>query len=858
VRGKVPVGAPDWIAYDPMSFSQDLGREHGRLDSPGAQHGLPCSHAQARFWYEEQLQPGTSARNVFARWRLEGDVSATHLEKAWNVLIARHPSLRTRFTSDDGEPMQIVDDTVDFQVRELNLTLLSPAASDAEAERIAALEALTPFDIAVAPLLRVMHVRLRERVSILMVTAHHLIADGWSFGILARELGTIAAALDARRPFELTPLTLTYAGYALREHERFRATGLTAEKAALRTLMSGYRRFELAPDHARPAIQTSNGEIASILLDRELTGQLAAVARENGSTLFMASYAALLVLLHRESGETDIAISTQVTGRDDLDVENVVGTFVNTIPLRTHVEPDATYLALLENVRDVVSDAFDLRHVPLGLLVDIVKPKRDLSRSGLFSINFIFQRSFIENAAYGPFNLVDLPSRTVGAMYDLCFFMVERPEGWRLSCEYNTDLFAAETVTALLARLEALMRGIVADPTGRIAAFALPSAPARKQQALPVATSARVTTDAVSSTAVEREAQIRAIVRELLENDDFANTDDLFALGFHSLLAMRLLARVKRLRGIDLTLRTLLEQPTVAALAARIDLLEEALQPVAAPEPIILLNPNGTQEPFFFFHSDLAADGLYCRRLAALVGPDQPIYAIAPHGTAGLPAFASVEEMADDYVSRIRALRPAGPYRLGGYCIGGLAAYEVARRLAEHGEIADRVVLVNSVALPRRAIAAFDALVRKVGLNVEMQRKLRARLCYNLAWLHAAIVSGPIGALKLVVGRFVKLRNRREPVWQMAEFPPEKRDEAERAVAYVNAAAFTYHLKPYAGDVTLIWGDGQDVRGHHPAAEWRSVARNTRLLLMSGGRAGPLNTNIDEFAVVLREALHGG
>jgi aryl carrier-like protein len=844
-----------------MSFSQDIGREHGRLDSSGAQHGLPCSHAQARFWYEEQLQPGTSARNVFARWRLEGDVSATHLEKAWNVLVARHASLRTRFINDDGEPLQIIEDAVDFQVRELNLTLLSPPASDAEAERIAALEALTPFDIASAPLLRVTHVRLRERVSILMVTAHHLIADGWSFGILAREFGSIAAALDARRPFELTPLTLTYAGYALRERERFAASGLTEEKAALRTLMSGYRRFELAPDHARPAIQTSNGEIASILLDRALTGQLAAVARENGSTLFMASYAALLVLLHRESGETDIAISTQVTGRDDLDVENVVGTFVNTIPLRTHVERDATYLALLENVRDIVSDAFDLRHVPLGLLVDIVKPKRDLSRSGLFSINFIFQRSFIENAAYGPFKLVDLPSRTVGAMYDLCFFMVERPEGWRLSCEYNTDLFATETVTALLTRLEALMRGIVADPTERITVFALPPGPARKQLAPEVATPATgmvSSASVIASTAAERQAQIRAIVSELLENDHFANTDDLFALGFHSLLAMRFLARVKRLRGVDLTLRTLLEGPTVAALAARIDLLQEALQSVAAPEPIILLNPNGTQEPFFFFHSDLAADGLYCRRLAALVGPDQPIYAIAPHGTAGLPAFASVEEMADDYVSRIRAIRPAGPYRLGGYCIGGLAAYEVARRLAAQGEIADRVVLVNSVALPRRAIAAFDALVRKVGLQVEMQRKLRARLCYNLAWVHAAIVSGPIGALKLIVGRFTKLRNRREPVWQMAEFPPEKRDEAERAVAYVNAAAFTYHLKPYAGDVTLIWSDGQDVRGQHPADEWRSVARNTRLLLMSGGRAGPLNTNIDEFAVVLREALHGG
>ena len=839
-----------------MNLSNTPG--HQRLNPPPMDErpAAPCSQAQARFWYEEQLQPGTSVRNVFARWRLEGDVSTAHLDKAWGTLIARHPSLRTRFVNNDGEPVQIVEPTIEFHVRELDLTLLPSADSEAEAERIAAREAQAPFDLTLAPLLRVLHVRLRERVSILMVTAHHMVADGWSFGILAREMGLIAAALESRRPIELAAPSMTYVEYAKREQDILSSNALAREKTALLKLMDGYHRFELAPDAPRPAMQTVNGEITSILLDRQLTNRLTTLAREHASTLFMVSYAALLALFNRETGETDIAISTQVTGRDDVETENVIGTFVNSIPLRTQFDNATTYIELLENVRDVVSDAFDLRQVPLGTLIEILKPKRDLSRSTLFSVNYIFQRSFIENATYGKFKLIDLPSRTVGSMYDLCFFMVERPEGWRFSCEYNADLFAAETLAAILSRFEKLLHAIAGNPAERIDTF--PLAATRMQSIRhEIRPSAEARPHSKPMSLAQRETDIHAIVSDLLGNEQFANTDDLFAIGFHSLLAMRFLDRVKRAYGIELPLQTLFKHPTVAALAVRIDILHDELRGSELAEPIVLLNPNGRQEPFFFFHSDLVADGLYCRRLAALVGPDQPIYAIAPHGTAGLPVFSSVEEMARDYVERIRAVRPTGPYRLGGYCIGGLAAYEVARILADQGEVADRLVLVNSVALPRRAIGPFDEFIRKIGRNQKIARKTRARLCFNLAWLHAAIVSGPLGAMQLVAERFRRLLNRHEPVWQMAEFQPEKRDEAERAVAYVNAASFTYHLKPYRGDVTLIWGQDQDVRGTLPAAEWRSVARNVRLLLMSGGRAGPLNTHIESFAVTLQEALHG-
>lgn len=833
-------------------FNETGNSRSGQLAS-GEPSLLPCSQAQTRFWYEEQLSPETSARNVFARWRLEGDVNAVFLDKAWNLLVARHASLRTRFLNDDGEPKAIIEPSVDFHVRELDLTLLSEPASSDEAERIALLEAQTPFDLTTAPLVRVLHVRLRDRASILMVTAHHIVADGWSFGILARELGTIVAALERRAPLDLPTLPIGYGTYVERERTYLSSPGFAARADALAATLKGYTRTELPPDFPRPAVQSAHGDIASLLLDRSLSDALAQLARERGCTLFMVAYAALLVLLRRESHSTDLTITTQVTGRDDVDVENVVGTFVNTLPLRTAVPEGARFSDLLECVRDGVSDALELRDVPLGALIELVKPTRDLSRSALCSINFIFQRSFITNARYGSFALVDLPSRSVGAMYDLCFFMVERPEGWRFSCEYNTDLFAPSTIASLLERYRMVLEQVTADsdasldsllPDARRAPAAAPVVPLRPERA-------------PAASRVERKMQVRALIVELLESDGFGDDDDLFARGFHSLLAMRFLARLKKLRGVDLPLRTLFEFPTISGLAERIDALDATGVPADAREPIALLNPGGTQEPLFYFHGDLTADGLYTRRLAALIGADQPIYAIAPHGTSGLPAFATVEEMAADYLARIRAIRPAGPYRLGGYCIGGLIAYEIARTLAAEGESADRLILVNSVALPKRAIAAFDRLIRSVGLNVSLNRKIRARLCYNLAWVHAAVVSNPLEMVKLIAERFSKLRNRQEPVWQMSDYPEDRRDEAERAVAYVNAASFTYHRKPYDGDVTLIWGSAQDVRGEHPAAEWRSVTRNARLLEMNGGRAGPLNSHVADFAVALRDALHG-
>ncbi len=433
----------------------------------------PCSLAQMRFWVLDQLDPGNPSLNVAVRWRLEGMVTTAELEAAWGTILDRHQVLRSRFVRIDGEPLQVVGALVSLRIREVDLTDLSAAAAEEMAERLAVTEAGTPFNLALAPLIRLTRILLAQNVSVLLVTAHHIVCDGWSIGILAHEMGEICAARQAGRIPALPVLALQYGEYALWQRDWLATVPLVAETSFWTRTLAGMRPFELLTDHPRKPVQSWNADIASILLDRELSDRLAQLARSRGCTLFMAAFSALLVLLHRYSGETDIALGTQIAGREEIELEDLVGLFINTLILRGDVSGDPSFAELLARSRRVVTDAFGNSRLPLEQLIEIAGQKRDISRNSLFSVNFIFQRSFIETRSYGSFRLVDMPSRSAGALYDLNFFMVERPEGWRVSCEYNTDLFDQSTISGMLRRFQNLVAGAVADPSCPVSALPL-------------------------------------------------------------------------------------------------------------------------------------------------------------------------------------------------------------------------------------------------------------------------------------------------------------------------------------------------------------------------------------------------
>jgi non-ribosomal peptide synthetase component F/thioesterase domain-containing protein len=436
---------------------------------------FPCSVGQERFWLLDRLDPGDSSYNVAVRWRLEGRVATDLLERAWFKIIERHEVLRTVFTEVNGAPIQRVMSHARFRLNEIDLSNLPPELQQTEGDRIGVIEARAPFDLASGPLLRATLLRFSPTVSIILVTTHQIVSDGWSIGIMAREMGIIYDALRHDRPVELEPLPIQYADYSEWQLEWLKVRGTAAEEAYWSRQLAGVKPFRVLPDKPRPAMPTTNGAIASRVLPRELTNRAQALSADRGATLFATAFAALCATLARFTGETEVVVGTQVSGRDQVELEGMIGQFVSSLILRNDLSGNPTFGAIVDRVRDTIAQALEHRHMPIERLLGMVKGERSDANTPAISVNFIFQKTFITNSNYGDFALVDMPSLPAGAIYDLNLFMVERPDGWRFSCQYNTDQFDGTTAERLLAYFERLLESAVAHPSQRLSELTLSS-----------------------------------------------------------------------------------------------------------------------------------------------------------------------------------------------------------------------------------------------------------------------------------------------------------------------------------------------------------------------------------------------
>lgn len=442
--------------------------------APEERTDFPCSVAQERFWLLDRLDPGNASYNVAVRWRLEGRVLTDVLELAWLEILERHEILRSVFLEVDGAPVQRVMPRIPFRVNEIDLGTLQPDLQQAEGDRIGVIEARAPFDVATGPLIRVTLLRFSPSVSIILVTTHQIVSDGWSIGVMAHEMGVIYQALRRGSAPPLEPLPIQYADYSLWQLEWLRVRGTDAETAYWTRQLAGVKPFKIIADRERPAKPTTNGAIVSRVLPRALTNRAQSFSAERGATLFATVLAALCATLARYAGETDIVIGTQVSDRDQVELEPMIGQFVNSLILRNDLEGNPRFGDLVDQVRETVAQALEHRHIPIERLLGMVKGERgQQANAPSISVNFIFQKTFIQNAVYADFALIDMPSLPAGAIYDLNFFMVERPDGWRFSCQYNTDQFEGATALRLLDYYENVLDSAVSNPDRRLADLTL-------------------------------------------------------------------------------------------------------------------------------------------------------------------------------------------------------------------------------------------------------------------------------------------------------------------------------------------------------------------------------------------------
>ena len=442
---------------------------------------LPLSSAQQRLWFLDRLDPNSALYNIPAAVHMQGPLSIASLRRSLNEIVRRHEALRTTFDVQDGQPVQMI-----APVSELELPLVDLAAmpdGDRTRERLVADEVRTPFDLTTGPLVRTRLLKLAEDEHVLLLTLHHIVADGWSMGVLIREMKALYEAYVEDRESPLPELTIQYADFAQWQKQLVDGDWLSGELNYWREKLTPPPPVIELPGRSRPTAQTYNGSVETLALPADMKDSLKALSFGEGVTLFMTLLAGFNVLLQRYTGHTDIAVGTPVAGRNNVDTESLIGFFANTLVLRTDLSGDPTFRELLKRVRETALGAYLHQNVPFERLVEELHPVRDLSHTPLFQVMMALQNAHAEALELAGLSLTlqDVPATT--AKFDLLMFCEESEDGLKFTLEYNTDLFEAATIRGLLQHWQNVLAGVLAAPDARISSLRL-MGPAEQKQVL--------------------------------------------------------------------------------------------------------------------------------------------------------------------------------------------------------------------------------------------------------------------------------------------------------------------------------------------------------------------------------------
>jgi amino acid adenylation domain-containing protein len=445
------------------------------------QEGLPISFAQQRLWFLDQLQPGDAAYNMPGAVLLEGPLDAGALAAALGEVARRHESLRTRFAGRGGRPVQIVDPPAPVVLPVVDLAALPETAREAAAAALAAEEAARPFDLARGRLLRALLLRLAPERHLELVTLHHIVADGWSLGVLAGEL---AALYGAAPRIPLPPLPVQYADFAVWQRERSAGGALAAQLAWWKERLDGApTNLELPADRPRPAVRTQRGARVHTPLPAEVAAGLRGLGKERGATLFMVLLAGFETLLARLTGQGDLLLGSVVANRMRPELEGLIGLFANTLVLRARLEDDPPFTAALARARASALGAWAHQDLPLEVLVEEMQPEREAGRSPLFQVLLVLQNAPLALALPG-LAVRRVPVDSAAAKFDLTLEVTEEAGdlgGLDVTWELSLDLFDPATGGRLAGWLTNLLRGAVAAPGRRLSELPLLGAAERRQ-----------------------------------------------------------------------------------------------------------------------------------------------------------------------------------------------------------------------------------------------------------------------------------------------------------------------------------------------------------------------------------------
>jgi amino acid adenylation domain-containing protein len=455
---------------------------------PASRNGeLPLSFAQQRLWFFDQFKPNSALYNIVAPVRASGCLNVEALQKAFNAMVSRHEVLRTTFAAIDGVPTQVIAAPRPAEFKVIDLTHILAARREEQAYRLLKEESSRPFNLSADLMMRVVLLKLEQEEHILLLVTHHIASDGWSYGVLFRELEALYETFSNGKLLSLPELPIQYGDFAIWQRQWLQGEVLDSQLRYWKKQLADIPAvLELPTDRPRPPVQSYRGARQALLFPKTVIETLEELSRREGVTLFMALLAAFKVLLHCYTGQDDIVVGSPTAGRNRVEIERLIGFFVNNLVLRTDLSGNPSFRELLGRVRQTALEAYAHQDLPFEKLVEELQPKRALEHHPLFQVMFAFLNVPISEAKLPGLTVTPVVLDSGMARFDLVLWMGEDAEGLTGSMEsntveYNTDLFDAATIARMIGHFQTLLEGIVADPNRRISDFPILTADERHQ-----------------------------------------------------------------------------------------------------------------------------------------------------------------------------------------------------------------------------------------------------------------------------------------------------------------------------------------------------------------------------------------
>ncbi len=764
----------------------------------------PASLSQQRFWLLEKLSANPAHLHMPASVRIHGPMNSAVLQRALDELARRYEILRTSFRVEKDRLCQVVAPAGTIPLEVVSLEHIPELEREVEALRRLRDEPHRLFDLSSGPLGRAILIRLSADDHVLQVTLHHIISDGWSQGMLQRQLWEVYSSFAAGHPSPLPKLKLQYSDYAQAQRDWLATAAGQPDLDYWKEKLRGPLPVLQVPTD-RPVSRHQSASCGTVVvpLPTALAESLRSFVKRESITAFTLMLACFKALLFHYSGQSDIIVGSPIANRNE-ETEGLIGPFASPIALRSDLSGDPSFRDFVAQLVEVILDAFAHKDIPFERVLEEIDARPVKGRNPIFQFYFYYQVAFLQAQEIDGLKITPLTTVGMGTNCELQLGFIERPSGVSATLEYNAHLFDESTMRRLLQHFHILLEQALASPDQPISKLLAPL------QAIPLIESAKPEPQPESLLAIEPvaletgkgfgvprdeiEIELVRIWQELFPNHQVSVTANFFDIGGHSLLASRLLLQIESTFRKKFTLSTLFEAPTIQHLAA----LLRAPTPVKRSPHVLPIQPKGNRPPFYCVDA-----GPFFRPLANYLGEDQPFFGLRLEETVEFQSPYRLEDIAAHHIRNLREVQPEGPYYLGGWCLSGVVAYEMAQQLRAMGAVVPLVAMFDcpnpsyfrNLSTSENLKVKFHLITQKLALHWTRFRQLDGRLALRYVWERVESV----------------LMNHRRRFWRLSYWlQTGVRGKVSQGLKdplqVVFLASRQYDPKPYDGAVDLFLG----------------------------------------------------